>query len=261
MQCFFWVTVIITAGVMVPPAIADADLIFDSYGYNNGKYGPNPHQYYYSTDITSPLLLVNHWDPSRAENLSYIFLTLDDPEDDRRTGPVIYRANDLSLVYSDLRWSAAHNAHVSQFKGKDYLVFIEQYALGGGPSTSCLLYDSTYSLTYNITSNGIKGASIELHECQLTRDGSVVVILKEIIPFDLSAVRGPVDGQILDNIVQEIDIETGALLWTWRGSEHYDLSSSYIEYRHGAGAFDYMHMNSADKASIPLPISFPIAHY
>ena len=253
MQRFIWAIIIATAGIIyIPPTVADADLVFDSEGYNSGKYGPNPHQYYYSTDITSPLLLVNHWDPSRTESSSYIFLTLDSPGDDRRTGPVIYRTDDLSLVYSDLHWSAAHNAHVGQFNGKDYLVFIEQYQLGGGPSTKCLLYDSTYSLAYDISSHGAEDAFIELHECQITGDGSVIVILKEIVPFDLTAVGGPEDGQILDNIVQEVDIETGELLWTWRGSDHYNLSDSYVEYKHGDGAYDYMHMNSADKASVPI---------
>ncbi|KAI0518185.1 Arylsulfotransferase-domain-containing protein [Xylaria bambusicola] len=249
MQRFIWTTITASAGVMISPTIADADLVYDSKGYNSGKYGPNPHQHYFSTDITSPLLLVNYWDPTRTENSSYIFLTLDSPGDGRSTGPVIYRADDLSLVYSDLHWSAAHNSHIDQFNGKDYLVFIEQFGLGGGPSASCLLYDSTYSLAYNISSHGYENTSIGLHECQLTSDGSAVVILKAIISFDLTAVGGPEDGDIIDNIVQEVDIETGELLWLWRGSEHYNISDSYIEYKDGNGPYDYIHMNSADKTS------------
>ncbi|KAK5631305.1 hypothetical protein RRF57_007019 [Xylaria bambusicola] len=252
MQRIVWVSIVVSASVMIRRTIADAGLIYDSKGYNNGKYGPNPHQNYFSTDITSPLLLVNSWDSTKTNNLSYIFLTLDSPGDGRSTGPVIYRADDLSLVYGDLHWSATHNAHIGQLDGKDYLVFIEQFALGGGPSANCLLYDSTYSLAYNISAHSYENASIELHECQLTSDGSAVVILKEIIPFDLTAVGGSEDGEILDNIVQEVGVQTGELLWLWRGSEHYNISDSYIEYKHSNGAYDYIHMNSADKASISL---------
>ncbi|KAF2970418.1 hypothetical protein GQX73_g3159 [Xylaria multiplex] len=124
----FAFTIIIT-GITIQQARADADLVFDPEGYNRGRYGPHPHQYYHSADIVSPLLLVNRWDPTKADNASYIFLTLNSPVDDGIAGPIIYRADDLSLVYSEPRWSVAHNAHVDQFNGSDYLVLIAQSRL------------------------------------------------------------------------------------------------------------------------------------
>ncbi|KAI1428009.1 Arylsulfotransferase-domain-containing protein [Xylaria sp. FL1777] len=247
MQRLIVAIAVVATGVIIQQAIADANLIFDSEGYNGGRYGPSPHQYYHSTDIASPLLLVNHWDPIKTDNASYIFLTLDSPVDGNRAGPVIYRADDLSLVYSEPRWSVVHNAHIGQFNGKDYLVFLEAGKVGGDLSTNCLLYDSTYTLAYNVSSHGPKESSMGIHECQLTADGSAVVILKEIIPFNLTAVGGPEDGKVLDNIIQEIDIETDKLLWMWRGSDHYELSDSYMEYKHGSGGYDYIHMNSVER--------------
>ncbi|KAI8949498.1 ASST-domain-containing protein [Xylaria longipes] len=235
------------SGMMVQPVMADADLVFDSEGYNQGKYGPDPHQYYHSTDIASSLLLVNHWDPAKTDSASHIFLTLDSPVGNDRAGPVIYRADDLSLVYSEPRWSVVHNAHIGRLNGNDYLVFIEQSRVGNGPSTNCLLYDSTYTLAYNISARFAGHASMGTHECQLTTDGSAVIVLTEIITFNLTAVGGPDNGKILDNIVQEIDIETGELLWEWRASDHYDLLESFMEYKHGPGAYDYIHMNSVEK--------------
>lgn len=258
MQGLILAIAIAIAGVMVQRATADANIVFDSEGYNGRKYGPDPHQYYHSTDIASPLLLVNYWDPTKTENASHIFLTLGSPSDGGSAGPIIYRADDLSLVYSEPRWSVVHNAHIGQFKGSDYLVFIEQGRVGGSPSTNCLLYDSTYTLAYNISSYGPVHASMGMHECQLTAGNSAVIILKEIIPFNLTAVGGPEDGKVLDNIIQEIDIETGELLWMWRGSDHYEISESYIEYKHGPGAYDYIHMNSIERVSVPYP--FPMLH-
>ncbi|TRX92770.1 hypothetical protein FHL15_006444 [Xylaria flabelliformis] len=235
-------------GMMVRLSKADADIIFDSDGYNQGRYGPDPHQYYHSSDVASPLLLVNLWDPAQTDNASHIFLTLDNPAGNDKAGPVIYRADDLSLVYSEPRWSVVHNAHVGRFNGSDYLVFIGQDRVGGGPSTSCLLYDSTYTLAYNISAHDVGHASMGTHECQLTADGSAVIVLTEIIPFDLTVVGGPENGKILDNIIQEIDIATGKLLWRWRASDHCDPLESYIEYKHGPEAYDYIHMNSVEKA-------------
>ncbi|KAI0432918.1 Arylsulfotransferase-domain-containing protein [Xylaria sp. FL1042] len=246
MQHLILATVIVTVGVLIQQATADANLVYDSKGYNSGKYGQDPHQYYYSADVTSPLLLVNHWDSSQTENSSYIFLTLKVPGDSVTAGPAIYRADDLSLVYSEPSWASAHDAHIGQFNGNDYLVFIEQGGIGG-PSMNCLLYDSTYTLAYNISSHRPADAVIGLHECQLTTAGSAVVILKELIPFNLTSVGGPEDGKVLDNIVQEIDIESNELLWMWRASEHYELWESYMDYKGGPGAYDYIHMNSAER--------------
>ncbi|KAJ2990570.1 hypothetical protein NUW58_g2884 [Xylaria curta] len=245
MQSFIFA--IALAGNMIQGSMADANLVFDSEGYNRGRYGPDPYQYYHSVDVASPLLLVNHWDPSRTDNASYIFLTLDSPVGSDRAGTVIYRADDLSLVYSEPQWSVVHNSHIGQFNGNDYLVFIGQRRVGKGLSTTCLLYDSTYTLAYNISAHAIGHASMGTHECQLTANGSAVIILTEVIVFDLTAVGGPTEGKILDNIIQEIDVATGELLWIWRASENYDLSESYLEYRDGLGAYDYIHMNSAER--------------
>ncbi|KAI1822366.1 ASST-domain-containing protein [Xylaria intraflava] len=233
------------AGVIIQQATADANLLFDAEGYNLGRYGPDPHQYYHSTNIASPLLLVNQWDPTKVDNASHIFLTLDSPVDGGSAGPVIYRADDLSLVYSEPRWSVVHNAYIGRYNGSDYLVFIGQEKPEHGPSNDCLLYDSTYTIAYNVSTHG--SASMGTHECQLTANGTAVVILIEIIPFDLTEVGGPKDGKILDNIVQEIDIASGELLWTWRASDHYNMSDSYMKYEPGPWAYDYMHINSAER--------------
>ncbi|GAW13145.1 hypothetical protein ANO14919_025230 [Xylariales sp. No.14919] len=247
MQCLEFTFTVFIIGIMIQQVTADADLVFDSEGYNRGSYGPHPHQYYHSADITSPLLLVNHWDNTKTDNTSYIFLTLDNPVGGGKAGPIIYRADDLTLVYNDPRWSAAYNAHISRFNGNDYLVFIERSKAGEAISTNCLLYDSTYTLAYNISSHGSAHASMEVHECQLTADGTAIVIVKEVISFDLTSVGGPGDGKILDNIIQEIDIETNKLLWIWRASDHYDILESYKEYKDGSGAYDYIHVNSVEK--------------
>ncbi|KAI2631672.1 Arylsulfotransferase-domain-containing protein [Xylaria nigripes] len=244
-----FIPILAVANLLVQRVVADANLVFDSEGYNMGRYGPDPHQYYYSANMVSSLLLVNHWDPDKTDNASHIFLTISNPIDSSSFGPVIYRADDLSLVYSDARWSLVHDAYIGRFKGSDYLVFLGQEKLAHSSSRSCLLYDATYTLAYNVSSPGPESASMGTHECQLTSTGSVLAILTEIIPFNLTAVGGPEDGKIVDNIVQEIDVESGELLWTWRASHHLSLSESYSELKEGSGAYDYAHINSAERTS------------
>ena len=52
-------------------------------------------------------------------------------------------------------------------------------------------------------------------------------------------------------MIQEVDIETGELLFEWRAMMYYPLGASYKEYDegHDGSGWDYIHMNSIDKDS------------
>ena len=68
---------------------------------------------------------------------------------------------------------------------------------------------------------------------------------------DMSAFGIEGEGWIYDSIFQEMDLETGELLFEWRASEHYDVEDTYYE-PHGVGrtpdkAFDFFHINSIEK--------------
>ena len=60
------------------------------------------------------------------------------------------------------------------------------------------------------------------------------------MPRDLIPEGGPVDRDVLDGIVQELDIETGEVLFEWHSLEHVGLDESYTKH------FDYFHINSID---------------
>ena len=65
--------------------------------------------------------------------------------------------------------------------------------------------------------------------------------------MDLSSVGGPVDGTVLDGIVQELDIESGEVIFEWHSLEHVGLEESYYQPSPELeSAFDYFHINSVD---------------
>ena len=51
---------------------------------------------------------------------------------------------------------------------------------------------------------------------------------------------GPADATVLDGIVQEIDIETGEVLFEWHSLDHVELSEQPPSY------YDHLHINSID---------------
>lgn len=71
----------------------------------------------------------------------------------------------------------------------------------------------------------------------------------EKVASDLSA-YGIDDGWIIDSLFQEVDIETGELIFQWRASDHYPVTESKAPIESfGAkdNAFDFFHINSIDK--------------
>jgi hypothetical protein len=93
----------------------------------------------------------------------------------------------------------------------------------------------------------------DLHEFEITSDGTALITIYNNIEVDCSTIG--VDGKcwIDDCMFQEIEIETGKLLFQWRASDHVPLLDSY-KVRGGDGdgktpqtAYDFFHINSIDK--------------
>jgi hypothetical protein len=95
--------------------------------------------------------------------------------------------------------------------------------------------------------NGLKG---DLHEFTLTQQGTAIITAYQVVDVDLTSL-GKTTGPIWECLFQEIDIETGELIFEWRASEHIAVADTY---RHIGGegnpngaAFDWFHINSIDK--------------
>lgn len=72
--------------------------------------------------------------------------------------------------------------------------------------------------------------------------------------MDLSSVGRDADGWVYDGLFQEIDIETGGLLFEWRARDHYSINDTYFPVgdksaatASAGDAYDYFHINSIDK--------------
>lgn len=66
-------------------------------------------------------------------------------------------------------------------------------------------------------------------------------------------VGGPVDGWVLDSIFQEVNLDTGDLIFEWRSADHIPVETTMRSFR-GSDlggtpnvGFDYFHINSVDK--------------
>jgi hypothetical protein len=104
--------------------------------------------------------------------------------------------------------------------------------------------------TIHAVGDGLTG---DMHEFHITPEGTALITVYHAIPYDLSPMGGPTKGWLTDSIFQEIDIETGDLIFEWRASEHVATTDTWrvwtggkdgTDYNH---AVDFFHINSVDK--------------
>ena len=140
--------------------------------------------------------------------------------------------------------TVAADFRVQLYRGKPVLTWWEGNVTANGYGEGeYVVADSSYrELARFGAANGYTG---DLHEFTITSRDTALIIASDAMPADLSAWGGPTDGTVLDGIVQEIHIESGAVLFEWRTSEHVALDESYFS--PSGGVWDYLHLNSIDE--------------
>lgn len=91
--------------------------------------------------------------------------------------------------------------------------------------------------------NGQKG---DLHEFRLTSKGTALITAYDIRIVDLTPL-GMKMGPVWDCVFQEIQIDTGDLVFEWRASDHLRVEESRVPNSRPSSPFDWFHINSVDK--------------
>ncbi|WP_336054786.1 arylsulfotransferase family protein [Streptomyces sp. CA2R101] len=121
---------------------------------------------------------------------------------------------------------------------------------GGAPEPGgCYyIYDSHYRLVRTVFAR--HGFHPDEHEFILTRRGTALFIATKPVPMDLRPYGGPKDGAILDSEVQEVDLATGELVFSWDILDHVNPADSEVDASDASssgGVWDAYHMNSIDE--------------
>ncbi|KAL3491096.1 ASST-domain-containing protein [Aspergillus germanicus] len=217
--------------------------------YDLGAYGFGPSRSYVSFQYQSPAVEITAVDDDRAcDDSGYTFLS---PRGDSvaHPGPMILDANG-ELVWMKHNWETTHDFKVQRFLGQDFLTYWEGEQVEGRGYGSWYLIDSTYTVRYVI--NPVGGYGGDLHDFQITPDGTALVTIYDPIMTDLRSVGGPEIGWIYDCLFQELDIATGELIFEWRASDKFTVDTTYEMLSGETGnkrdsAFDFFHINSVNK--------------
>lgn len=225
---------------LASPAAAGTVAAHGSYWYDWGLYGAYPRVSYESFSSASPWLNILQSDERCDAGYTFI-----EPRGDSvpYPGPIILD-NEGNLVWMETKYGQAMDLKVQTYKGDDYITFWHGGDSGWFGRGYYLMLDSSYNVFKNVTAAGDLDG--DLHEFEITADGTALLTAYEARTADLTA-WGVEDGLIWDSVFQEIDLETGELLFQWRASDHYDVHDSLGPYEQYQGAWDFFHINSVNK--------------
>jgi Arylsulfotransferase (ASST) len=133
----------------------------------------------------------------------------------------------------------AMNFGVQTYQGKPVLTWKE------APGPYVIFDDSYREIARFKAANGYGG---DHHEFLITPQDTALITIYNAVPQDLSSVGGSKDGVAVQGIFQELDVESGKVLFEWHSLEHVGIDESYgkpgedIDYP----GIDYFHINSID---------------
>lgn len=192
-------------------------------------------------DLRPPVLLVGTPGEGTAPGLLFTTPNNGDGPD----GPTIYDGSGQPVWVGPSREARATDAQVATFHGRPALVWWEGDALVGVGNGHYVVADEAYTEIARIAADD----TADLHEIQLTSDGTALYIAYEIIPAsDAAADAGaasPAPGILYDCTIHEVEIETGQTRWSWHAADHIALAEAVVGVSDDpAVAHDPVHANS-----------------
>src|SRR5829696_5612465 len=131
-----------------------------------------------------------------------------------------------------------------RYKGKPVLTWWEGTSTVGVGAGEGVMLDTSYREVMPIKAGN--GYAADLHEMLITPRGTALLLAYPYVHADLRDVDGPKDGTAIDGVVQEVDLETGHVLFEWHSMDHITLEESHWPLLEDPTkeAYDYAHLNS-----------------
>ncbi len=162
-----------------------------------------------------------------------------------QSGPMIFDAHGKLIWYLALPSAdVATDLKVASYRGQPVLTWWQgriPVTLGVGFGHD-EIYDTSYRPVASVSAGN--GYEADLHDLQITPQGSAFITAYTLVDADLSSVGGSRSGTIQDSLLQEIDIATGLVMFEWHAYGHVDLHDSYTVPPVTGPPWDFFHINS-----------------
>ncbi|KAF2244995.1 hypothetical protein BU26DRAFT_90557 [Trematosphaeria pertusa] len=228
--------------------LGDTPPFLNDQKFENGEYGAYPMQRFYSSNAVAPRLNILSTHSSCDDGSYTMFNPRGNAVPDEARGPMILDSRG-NMVWTVTGYEQTYDLMVQEHKGKRYLTFWSgNDAIGGHGNGQYIMMDTSYKEVARL--KAANGLEADLHEFRFTGTGTALITIYDVQQADLTQLGGSSHGYIWDSVFQEIDIETGELVFQWRASEHFAVTDSFHPRGNGGSKgnpWDWFHINSIEK--------------
>jgi Arylsulfotransferase (ASST) len=174
-----------------------------------------------------------------------------------QTGPLIMDASGNPIWFSPVSGNNVPQVvdfHTQTLFGKPVLIWWQGTIAGTVPSNlppgtplsgDFVIANQHYQKIMTIRAPG--GAGLDLHELLVTTQGDAYFISTKNVKANLTPYGGSADGEYVDPVVEEENLRTHKVIFTWNMAKHVPLSDSVIPAPTAPGQlWDVYHLNSID---------------
>jgi EmrB/QacA subfamily drug resistance transporter len=265
--CTFWLLPVGAPGtparsrLRLPAAVATVVVVFAAldFAYADHPAAPigayttaNTYHYVSAPALHPPVIKADAPTDSAALAPGYLLYTnfydVSTPPMDGQGGPLIldnslqpvwFQPVPSNVVASDLSYQT--------YQGQPALAWWQGVisSTGATQSGEYVVVNDHYQTV--ATLRGADGWVPTLHSLVIVGHDAWVTVNKNL-PMNLAPYGGSVDGAITDSAVQEYDLRTGQLLYTWDALKNIPLSDSYANPQTNGYPWDVYHVNSIQVA-------------
>ncbi len=191
-------------------------------------------------DLRPPTIEVSM--PPRATAPGHIFIAPKEAEG--QYGPMIVDEQGRMSWFKpvDNKGDYAMDCKIQTYKGEPVLTFWEGRVTQGYGLGQYRIFDSSYKEIARVRAVGYQG---DHHDFTLTEQGTALFTIYNPVPADLSGIGRQMDDAVMEGVIQEINVETGEVLFEWHSIEHVGVEESYADTLwHPVAPYDYFHINS-----------------
>jgi hypothetical protein len=125
------------------------------------------------------------------------------------------------------KYRSARDFKMQYYQGAPVLSWWKGKVTAGHGVGEYVIFDDSYREVARVrVGNGYRG---DLHEFLITPEDTALLGAYAPRRTDLSSIGGLKDGIAWDGIVQEVEIETGEVLFEWHSMEHVGIEESYVK--------------------------------
>lgn len=146
------------------------------------------------------------------------------------------RSGDLTNATADMK--------VQRYEGQDVLTYWRgdiQVPPGLGHGEYVVLDESYREIAVIRAGDGL---SVDLHDLVLTPQGTALVMSYVPVADPGTPDNEGLRGTVMDNVVQEVDVETGKVLDSWSALDHIPITDTFAKRDKPTAPLDYLHLNS-----------------